>query len=97
VNDRTGRDPEKADPGFAAVVRLPIGLEDSATHPEAPEDLSSFFVRPVQDVGSTVQLDDWWRENPQEPSGQGDDQRHIRVLSDVPSLLEVPPGHDIDH
>jgi hypothetical protein len=52
-----GSDLQETGPGFAATVGLLIRLEDSATYPEAPEDISSLFVGPVQDLGSTVNLD----------------------------------------
>jgi len=65
---------QEADPGFAATVGLSIRLQDSATHPEAPEDIGPLFVSPVHDLGLTVQLDGGWWEKPQKPSRQRGDQ-----------------------
>jgi hypothetical protein len=63
VDHRIWSDLQEADPRFTAAVGLLIRLQDSATNPEAAEDISPLFVSPVHDLGLTVQLDGgWWKK-----------------------------------
>lgn len=59
-----GGDLQEACAGLAAMVGLVVRFQDASAHPEAPEDLGSFRISPVQNLGVSSQLDGRWRQKP---------------------------------
>jgi hypothetical protein len=100
-----GSDLQETGPGFAATVGLLIRLEDSATYPEAPEDISSLFVGPVQDLGSTVNLDGGGRNHPSigldrvvgRPKASAYQERHIADVRRIARTAEATAPGEGDH
>ena len=57
-------DLEEAYAGLTATVRLVVHFQDASSHPEALEDLGSFRIGPVENLGVSTHLDSRWREKP---------------------------------
>ena len=57
-------DLEEANASLTAAVGLVVRFQDASAHPEAPEDLGSFRISPVQNLGVSSQLDGRWRQKP---------------------------------
>lgn len=89
-------DLEEAHAGLTAAVGLVVRFQNASSHPETLEDLGSFRIGPVENLGVPTHLDRRRWEKPEQPPGDRDDQRNAWGMRDIARFLQMPPRHHIE-